>query len=225
MVLEVVGLLLPYAAGIALSPFAIVGAVLVMSGPRRRVTGPLFAAGWLLGLSGLTAVAVLLGELVGGGEQARWVSALRLLAGVVLVVLGARLLLRSRDGDSGEGPSDEPSWLSGLSDITPRRAFVIGAGLAAANPKNLVFALASASVIGQVDQAGSAAVLEAAVFVVLASSTVLVAVLVTLVGGDPGQRALARVRHTMTRHHDVVLGVVLLLVGMGLTGDALAALG
>jgi hypothetical protein len=29
----------------------------------------------------------------------------------------------------------------------------------------------------------------------------------------------------MTRHHDVVLGVVLLLVGMSLTGDALAALG
>jgi threonine/homoserine/homoserine lactone efflux protein len=219
MVLEVVGLLLPYAAGIALSPIAVVGVVLVVSGPRRTVVGPLFAAGWLVGLSGLTAAAVLVGELVGSGDSARWLSAVRLLVGVMLVVLGLSMLLGSR----GKG-TDDPAWMSGLSDIGPGRAIGVGLGLAAANPKNVVFALASASVIGQVDQGGGAALREAVAFVLLASSSVLGVVLVALVGGERGRAALVRVRELMTAHHDVVLGLVLLLIGVSLTGDALTAL-
>jgi threonine/homoserine/homoserine lactone efflux protein len=219
MVLEVVGSLLPYAAGIALSPIAVVGVVLVVSGPRRRVAGPLFAAGWLVGLSALTAAAVLVGELVGGGDPARWLSALRLLAGLALVVWGLRMLV----GGRGSG-KDDPAWMAGLSDIRPLRAFTVGLGLAAANPKNIVLVLASASVIGQTEQGGGEALVEAAVFVLLASSSVLGVVLVALVGGDRGLAALVRVRDLMTAHHDVVLGLVLLLIGVSLTGDALAAL-
>jgi hypothetical protein len=45
VLLEVVGELLPAAAGIALSPFPIVAIILLVAGTHSRVAGPVFALG------------------------------------------------------------------------------------------------------------------------------------------------------------------------------------
>jgi threonine/homoserine/homoserine lactone efflux protein len=219
---DVVGALLPSAAGIALSPFPVVGAILVVGGPHGRWAGPAFVAGWLAGLSALTAVAVALGSLVGNGEGATWMSWVRILLGLVLMALGLRKFLGRPRGDEG---AVTPRWMAGIVTASPRRALVVGASLAALNPKNLAFALASASVIGQLDQAADQAFVEGVIFVTLASSTVLGVVLVSQLGGDRGQRALAALQHRLVANNDVIVSVVLLLIGATILGDGLSAAG
>ncbi len=159
MLWDVVGALLPSAAGIALSPFPVVGAILVVGGPHGRWAGPAFVVGWLVGLSALTAVAVALGTLIGGGDSATWMSWVRVLLGLGLVALGVRKFLARPRGDEEAGT---PRWMAGIVTATPRRALVVGVSLAALNPKNLAFALASASVIGQVDQTADQVFVEGA---------------------------------------------------------------
>jgi threonine/homoserine/homoserine lactone efflux protein len=102
---------------------------------------------------------------------------------------------------------------------------VVGASLAALNPKNLAFALASASVIGQLDQAADQAFVEGVVFVLLASSTVLGVVLVSQLTGDRGRHALASLQQRLVTHNDVIVAVVLLLIGVTIFGDGLAGIG
>jgi hypothetical protein len=220
--LDVVGALLPAAAGIALSPFPIVGAILVVSGPRGRAAGPTFALGWLVGLTALTAVAIALGELVGGGEAATWVSWVRVLLGAALAGLGVKKFLARPRGDD-DVPM--PGWMAGLANATPGRAIGLGAGLAALNPKNVAFALASASVIGQLEQTSQAAVIEGLVFVGLASASVLAVVVLGQVGGVAGARVLAGLKETLLAHNDAIVAAVLLLIGVSVLGTGLGGLG
>jgi threonine/homoserine/homoserine lactone efflux protein len=222
VVLQVIGGLLPAAAGIALSPFPIVAVILVVSGPRARVSGPAFALGWLVGLSALTALAILLGDLLGDDDAATWASWARVLVGAVLVAWGMRTFVHRPRGD--DRPPD-PEWMAGLSSAGPGRAATIGIGLAALNPKNVAFALASASVIGQLDQEAASVLLEGAVFVLLASSTVLGVVALSLLGSDRVGVTLDRVRRLMVTHNDAIVAAVLVLIGVTVLGDGLAGLG
>jgi threonine/homoserine/homoserine lactone efflux protein len=115
--------------------------------------------------------------------------------------------------------------MAGLAAATPGHAGAVGFGLAAFNPKNVAFALASASVIGQVDQDAGSALVEAAVFVLLASTTVVSVVVVSQVGGPGGTRALDWTRQRLLQHNDVIVAVVLLLIGATILGDGLTGLG
>jgi threonine/homoserine/homoserine lactone efflux protein len=223
MLLDVIGALLPAAAGIALSPIPLVAVIVVVSGGRGAILGVSFAAGWVLGLTALTGVAVAVGELVGSDDAATWASLLRMLLGGALVVLGVRTLVRSRS--AADGAAKQPGWLQGIGSAGPGRTAAIGAAVAALNPKNVAFALASASVIGQVDQDASSVVIEAAVFVLMASSGVLGIIAFRLIGGDRSADVLSRLHDQLLRHHDAILAAVLLLIGANIFGGGLAGLG
>lgn len=221
MILDIVGALLPTAAGIALSPFPIVAAILVVGGPHARSAGPTFAFGWLVGLSALTALAIAVGSLIGSGESPTWASWARILLGTAVVALGVRKFMgRPREDEA----STMPGWMAGLADAPPGRALLIGLGLAALNPKNIAFALASASIIGQVDQDTSSALVEAAVFVLLASATVIGVVLVSQLGGQRGARTLASLQERLLEHNDAIVAAVFVLIGATVLGDGLAGL-
>jgi hypothetical protein len=48
---EVIGEVLPFGVGVALSPFSIVAVVLILATARARSNGPVFLIGWLVGSS------------------------------------------------------------------------------------------------------------------------------------------------------------------------------
>ncbi|WP_380169367.1 GAP family protein [Jannaschia sp. R86511] len=220
--LDQVGSLLPAAAGIALSPFPLVAVTLVVGGPRGRAPGLAFALGWVVGLSMLTAVAVGVGELVGSedGEAGLRASWARVALGTALLALGVRKLARLPGG-----PSAAPGWAAGLTGAPPSRALATALALAALNPKNVAFALASVSTVGQAALTGGGVLVPAALFVVLASTTVLGVVAVDLVGGRAGRRALDGLRDLLLRHAGAISAVVLLLIGATVLGQGLGGIG
>lgn len=205
---EILAAVLAPSLGVALSPFPIIGIVLVLTGPRATTAGPALATGFTLGLAALAAIAFAL--LDGGGVGAGRIGALvRLAVGLLLLFLAVRKWQkRSRPGETPR----VPGWMASLHDITPGRAFAAGAALGGLNPKNIAFAAAAAAAVAT-SYAGSRGFAAALAFVLLGSASVLVAVAGRLVAGAAADRPLEAVRGFMVRNGDNIVAAILALLG------------
>ena len=224
MLREVIGDLLPTALAVALSPIPVIAVVLVLGSSRARTSGPLFALGWVAGLSAVAALVVLvLSSVFDSGSDAdeQGVALLKLAIGVSFVLLGAAQW-RKRPAAGEEAKM--PGWMATVDSATPGRAAVLGVALSAANPKNLALTVAAAATVAEagLDTAEEAAAI--AVFVAIGSAFVLGAVAVRLAGGERAAKPLAQIREFMAANNAVIMTVVLLLLGMKLAGDALPAI-
>lgn len=217
-----IGDLLPSALAVALSPFPVVAAVGVLGGRRARTAGPAFAGGWIAGLAAVSVAVVLLvngaTEPGGDGDGLDW---WKIAVGVVFLALAAKQW--AKRPQRGE-PAPEPSWMAALDRTGPGRAAVLGAALAAANPKNLALTLTAAASIAEADLDPPATWLAVAAFVAIGSATVAGAVLFHLLAGDRAAAPLGEIRRFMAEHNAAIMTVVLLLLGAKLLGDGLGGL-
>jgi hypothetical protein len=214
--LDAAALVLPLAMGVALSPFPVVAAILILSAPRAATAGPAFAAGFVAGLAVLTALAMAL--LDGAGGTGAVAGGLRLVVGFGLVVAAAvkwRGRTRSRAA---------PRWLSALEDVGPPRALGIGAALGGVNPKNLAFAAGAAGTVAGLGLDGQDAVGPGLAFVLLGSASVLGATAFRLAAGARAVRSLGAVKAFMIDSGPVILAVVFAILGVKLVGEGLAGL-
>ncbi|WP_460105395.1 GAP family protein [Streptomyces sp. YKOK-J1] len=224
MLLQTMGAVLPAALAVALSPFPLVGIVLILAGSRGRRNGPLFAAGWVAGLAVAATVVVLV---FGRADDPDSTSSAiadwgRVLAGAALVVWGVRKWwTRPSTGETAR----PPRWMASLGDVTAGRALLLGALLSGANPKNLVLTASAATAAVEAGAHGSDLVLAVALFVLLGSCTVLGAVAAHLLGGRRAASFLDDVRKFMIANSVVITAVVLVLLGSNILGDGLAGLG
>jgi threonine/homoserine/homoserine lactone efflux protein len=218
------GDLVPIALAVALSPFPIIAIVIVLSTPRARTNGPLFALGWVLGLVAVSTVVVLLLGSVSknsGSDASTTVSVLRIVLGAALLVLAAKQWAkRPRKGAEPQ----QPPWMATVERAGPSRTLVLGLALAGANPKNLALTLAASATISRagLDAAGTVAAL--AVFVAVGSFTVLGAVLYYLLAGDRAAAPLAKVKQFMLRHNNVIMMVILIALGGTVLIEGIAGL-
>lgn len=69
---------------------SIIPAVLVLHTQHPRESGLAYLAGWLLGLTGLTAISSGIPDMLGGLRQSppHWASSLRIAVGILLIVFG-----------------------------------------------------------------------------------------------------------------------------------------
>ncbi|WP_192582456.1 GAP family protein [Streptomyces triticiradicis] len=224
MLSQAIGAMLPAALAIALSPFPLIGIVLILSGTRGRRNGLLFAAGWI---TGLTVTAALVTVLFGGADTPGSTSSAiadwgRVAAGGTFVVLGVRTWWkRPRAGEQAE----PPRWMASLDDATAGRALLLGALLSGANPKNLVLTASAATSVVEAGAHDVGLVAAVAVFVLIASCTVLAAVAVHLAAGQRAASFLDGVRRFMVANSTVITVIVLLLLGASVLGDGLSGLG
>ncbi len=177
---EVLGHLLPIALAIAAFPVPIIAVVLMLAGPRGSVNGPVFALGWLVGLALVGAVVILVaGERAhdDAGAPSAGVSALWLVIGIALVVLGVR---QFRGRPTGDASADVPTWMRAVEGFRWPRALGAGLALSAANPKNLLLVIGGASIIAEGDLAGASGRPRPGLFVLVASVGVLAPVALRL---------------------------------------------
>ncbi|WP_197694302.1 GAP family protein [Mycobacterium sp. 852002-40037_SCH5390672] len=202
--------LIALAAVIALSPITVIPAVLVLHAPRPRPTSLAFLAGWLLGLVALTAAFVTGSGLLSGFHAAppKWASWVRLAFGVALIALAAyHWFTRHRQRSM-------PRWMRSFSTLSPPRAAVMGAVLVPLRPEVLILCAAAGLAVGDSSLSAGAQSLAAAVFVVLAASTVAVPILAYAGARDRLDNALERLKAWMEANHDAMMAVILFLIGL-----------
>lgn len=202
---------IPLALVVALSPFSIIPGILVLHSPRPRPTSLAFLAGWTLGIAGVTAAFVEAADLAHGlGAQPAWAPYIRIAIGVGLIGWALyRWLTRHRSAQS-------PRWLTAMTTIGPRRAFLTAAALTVANPKVLLMSAAAGVAIGTSSLLTTGAWAAVATFTLLAASTVAVPVLAFQIAGDRLDAPLSRLKNWMEQNHAALIAAILLLIGLAL---------
>lgn len=224
VLIQAIGAMLPAALAVALSPFPLIGIVLILSGAHGRRNGLMFAVGWVIGLAIAATLVVVVFS--GADDSDSTSSAIadwgRVLAGGALIVLGVRKWCKRPRKDEQAQP---PRWMASLEDATTGRALLLGALLSGANPKNLVLTASAATSIVEAGAHDVALGVGVALFVLIASCTVLGAVGIHFAGGQRATEFLDGVRQFMVTNSTVITVIVLLLLGASVLGDGLSGLG
>jgi threonine/homoserine/homoserine lactone efflux protein len=212
------------AVGVALSPIAIVGLIIMLGTPRARTNGPAFAAGWTLALAlvGGLMLAASSGNATGeAGGPATWVGVLKVVIGVIFLLLGLRTWER-RPRPGHEVPP--PAWMATIDTFRPGKAFAFGLLLAGVNPKNLALTVAAGAALAELDLSSGQAAIALAVFVVLGSLTIILPVLAYLVMGERAASLLDEMKTWMQEHNAAIMLVLFLVLGAKLIGDGISSL-
>lgn len=221
MLSEAIGDLLPSAVGVALSPVPIIAVILMLATPRARSNGLAFGVGWI---AGLVIVSVIVLVAVGGADTSSGtndvVNWIKLALGLLFLVMAAgQWRARPKKGEEPE----MPKWMSTIDAFTAPRSLGFGAILSGVNPKNLALTLAAAA-IAQAGLDGGQSTVAVAIFVVIASITVVGPVVFFLVAPTVADKPLAAIKELMSDHNAVIMMVVLLLLGAKLVGNGIAGL-
>ena len=217
---DAIGQLLPFAVGVAVSPMPIVAVVLLLLTPRARTNGLAFLAGWVAGIASAGALLLALAGPAGAsedGDPAAWVSWLKLLLGVLLMLVAAH----QWRGRSQAGAT--PKWMGALDQVTLRKAVAAGVLLGTISPKNLVLIIGGAAAVAQTGVPAAQEAVAWAIFTVIASLGVGAPVILHIAAGDRATATLDRIKAWMLQNNAAIIAVLCLVVGTILIGDAISA--
>ena len=118
---DAIGQVISLGVGVALSPVPIIAVVLMLATDRGRANGPAFILGWLIGLSVVGAIVLLVSsgsDASESGEPAQWVSVLKLVLGVLLLLIAVR---EFRSRPRGDVEATLPGWMRTIDRFTPQQ--------------------------------------------------------------------------------------------------------
>ena len=220
---EAIGVVLPFAVGVAISPVPIIAVILVLFSARARVNGPVFLIGWVVGVAVVSVAVYLLsdaGDASTDDTASDTVSTTKLVFGVLLLVLAVRHFRAQRRAEA----KTEPKWMASIDSLTPVKAGGLGALLSGLNPKNLALSLAAGASLAQIGATGADAVVGLLVFIIVASLSIAVPVGLYLFGGNRAAAVLDGWKGWLSTHNDAVMGTLFLVFGVVLLGQGLQTL-
>jgi threonine/homoserine/homoserine lactone efflux protein len=207
-VASALGDVVPLAIAIALSPFPVVPAILLLFTTRPRATGAGFLLGWGIGIAAVAlAVAAVAGVLEGRDQPPGWAAPTRIVLGLGLLALGVRTWLQRR------ATKGAPTWMAALDNATPPSALKLGLLLSAANPKIVLLAAAAGVGIGAAELPPARTLVVVVLFTVLGSITVALPMVAHAIGGDRALAPLGRARDWLETNNASVMAVVLVVIG------------
>jgi threonine/homoserine/homoserine lactone efflux protein len=219
---QAIGDILPLAVAAAISPFPIIGVVLMLVTPRARVNGPVFVVGWLIGLAVVGTIGLTVASAAGASSSGAPSDG----ANTTQIVLGALLILfalrqwrkRPRPGE----PAAMPKWMDAVEGFSPVKAGGLGVVLSAVNPKNLLLTLAAATTIASTDLSTGDQVLAYVVYALIATIGVAAPIVVYFAMGERSQPLLDNLKNWLAHNNAAIMAVIFLLIGAKVLGQGIA---
>lgn len=221
---QAIGQVLSFGVGVALSPVPIIAVVLMLVTPRGRTNGPAFLAGWIVGIAVLGTIVLLISSGASAsthGTPATWVSTLKIVLGVLLLLVAAK---QWRGRPRRDSEPQLPAWMKTIDKFTAERSVAIGVALSAINPKNLLLVVGAAAAIAQTGATALSQAVALAVFTVIATLGVGAPVAIYFLMGDRATKILGELHDWMARENATIMAVICLIIGAKLIGDAITAL-
>jgi threonine/homoserine/homoserine lactone efflux protein len=200
---------LPFAIGVFASPLPVIITIVMLFTPNPRLTTMVYVVTWVCGLVAVTVLFTVLAGAFEGPGEASWLPWLRIVIGALLLAMGVKLW-------RGRAERRSPKWLTALLDSGPKQAVRYGILMSAANPKELLMALAAGVVLGSADASSTSVVVALVVFVAVGAASVAGPFLVFLAGGNRSLEFLETAREWLQRNNAVVAAVVFMALGLWL---------
>ena len=215
-----------YALVAGFSPLVLLATLAVLGSGRGRLSGSVFAVGFLLTQSIVLLVAYLLGAAATPDRDRahETLSAvLGLSLGVALVALAAR---QRRAGDPQEriGESRTQAFLARLGRLRPGTAFSVGALLGVGGVKRLTITLLAGASIALTGLIPAEQLVLGIVYVVIASMLVTIPVIVYLIAGSHADAWTRSAQARIVRNDRQLTIVSTFVFGLLLIGHALVLL-
>ena len=215
---------LPFAIGIAVSPIPIIAIILILFSNRATVNGLSFLLGWVLGLAVVGTAVYLFADAANAATDSTSSDSIswgKIVLGVLLLGLARRNFAKRPAPGHAE---TMPKWMATVETITPVKAIGLAIVLSVVNPKNLILAVGACAGLGQLGLSTGDAVVAIAVFVAVASSSILFAVGYELLGGEKARHTLGEMKEWMTEHNHAVMAVLFLVFGVVLIAKGIGLL-
>ena len=219
---QALGDILPLAVAVAVFPVPIIVAVLLLGSDRGTAKGAAYALSWCIGLFAVGGIVLVLAgaaDASDNGEPATWVNVLLLGLGLLLLAAAVR---QWRGRPSGGQETPTPGWMRAIDEFTIAKAGGVGFALSALNPKNVLLTAAAAAEIAEVGLSAGREVAVLLGFVLVASAGVLTPLVLALALGERSRDLLEGLRGWMARYSAVIMGLLFLIIGAKLIGDALS---
>jgi threonine/homoserine/homoserine lactone efflux protein len=222
---EAIGQVLSLGVGVAVSPIPIIAVVLMLATPRARSNGPAFVLGWIIGLAIVGTIVLLVSsgaDASSDGEPATWVSVLKLVLGLALLLVGVHGWRgRPRRGDHD---ATLPTWMQTIDAFGAPKALAMGVLLSGVNPKNLLLTVAAAAAIAQTGIDTGEQAVALAIFVLIGTVSVAAPVVIYFALGSRSREMLDGMKAWMAANNAAIMAVLMLVIGTKLLGDGIAGL-
>jgi hypothetical protein len=222
---ELIVSLLPFIIGSVLVPLQIIVVILLLVGESR---GPFKAIAFVLGMTLARLTQGFLFQLIitgGSGDPADASAGLSWIKSTVLLLLGIFLLITAYKQWAKEPDPDAPppKWMTMLEGITPLRALLFGAGMILIAIKLWVFTLGALAVINEAQLGQPATTTAFLLYVLLAQSILIGAILIRLLLPGQATRLLESFSAWLEKYNRQIVMVVSLVFGLlflyqGVTG-------
>lgn len=220
----VLGEVLTPGLGAALSPMAIVAAVLLASAPGGVRRSFLFALASFLALTVLGMSVLLLSNGADVGVKSgpsTAVTVLRLVLGILFVIF-AWVTFKKRPR-KGEKPKTQ-RWMSALDTMSTGRVLLLGLTMGFLNAKNLPLSINVATSVAETGASTAVADLGILIFAFLGSLGVLAPGMIKLLVPQDAERILNAIRSFFVDHNAAIMTVLLLMLGVNAIGKSLGPL-
>ena len=216
----IIGTLLPFALGIAISPVSIIAAILLLTGNRGPAKGLAYLFGWLAGLTALV-VAMLLLVSSRGSTAVQFTAWVILSAGLILLVM-AYIQWRQRPPPDTEVKPLE--WLRTIPRTTSTMALSAGLFFSLFSVKNILIVIATAAVIGETGLGMAGRITVVLIFVTIATLGIAVPAYIAFAQGDRAAAILTDWEYRLSVHNVTITCIVLVTIAVQLLGVGLSRL-
>jgi Sap-like sulfolipid-1-addressing protein len=209
---HVFGGILPLALAAAVSSMPIVAVSVILISPRRGESALPFLAGWVLGCVTVLVIGTLVAQAIPVKHRRHpetTIAVLEILIGLALVGLGLFALGKRSEG--GTGPL--PNWVDKIDTFGSLPALGVGLALNL-RPKALLLAAAASLVLRGGKLGAAESLVMIAVYTAIATSTVSVPTVMTLLFPERMEPRLNAAREWLTRNGLLITAVVMILIGV-----------
>ncbi|MFE3445805.1 GAP family protein [Nocardia sp. NPDC059180] len=204
---ELFVLLLPEMIGLAITPGAVAGCVLLLNSQRPVRNAVAFGSAFLLVYTQI-AIAALLGGATDPGATSKSVSHWAgLVVGLLFIAGGVFLLVRHNQ--TAQGP---PKWLAQLDNASTRTAFAIGLALGVINP-NVFIMISGMTIIASSSTSIPVALTGTVLLLIAAALDFAVPIAIYQLMGDRARQGLDATKEWMVRNTRMM--TIAVLFGFG----------
>ena len=217
---QAIGQILGLAVGVAISPVPVIALILMLFSKRATSNSLAFLVGWLVGLTVVSIVVLAIG-IQDSGDDADSGGWIKLVIGLLFLALGVKQWRgRPREGDEPE----TPAWMASIDEFTAVKSFGMAVLLSGVNPKNLGLTVAAAAAIGSFGLDTGEEAVVVAVYVLLASITLIVPVAGYLAARERMTPVLDSMKAWLLANNATVMAVLFAVLGAKVLGDGITIL-